>query len=379
MSSRRNTGHDPDFAESEKWGTGATERITALVQLRTLRIPDATLNELLRKQSPEAIAHKFRHKVNHTIERRVACAMRELARLQVGVVTVADPAYPATLHELEQVKPPLLFYRGNWNLAGPHGVAIIGTRRSTEYGNNVAESLASDLTGYGVTIVSGLALGIDVHAHTGALQAGGNTIAVLGCGVDVLYPRRNARIQEQIATEGLLISEFAPGEPAMPHHFLQRNRLIAKLSAAVIVVEAGLRSGSHNTVDWATKYNVEVFAVPGPIGREASVGTNTLILDGAKMLTSVRDVIDQLPWRATRAAASHPEDLPEQAALSGPARRVYEMLGPIAMHVDQIARGLGWKSVDALHALIELELCGVVKQLPGKRFARARLRSVPSH
>jgi DNA processing protein len=250
----------------------------------------------------------------------------------------------------------------------------VGTRRSTEYGNDVAEMLARDLTRYGITIISGLALGIDAHAHAGALEAGGKTVAVLGCGIDVLYPQRNARLQERLAGEGLLISEFAPGEPAMKHHFLQRNRLIAKLAGGVVVVEAGIRSGSHNTAGWAGNYGVQVFAVPGPIGRTASMGTNALIQDGARLVTSVRDILEELPWPVAPSTTS-PENAPLQPTVTGAAARVFAVLGPVEMQIDQIARAAKCETAAVLALLAEPELDGLVRQLPGKRFLRADLRT----
>ncbi len=372
MSSRKNTC--PNGVEVERGGGvqgKSLEDLTALIQLRAMRVPDATLNALLPRQSPAALSHRFcGHRITDTIERRVASSLRELDALQVGVVTVADAAYPQKLHELDDEKPPMLFFRGNWNLINTNIVAMVGTRRSTEYGNGVAEMLAGDLTRYGITIISGLALGIDAHAHSGALDAGGTTIAVLGCGIDVWYPQRNARLQGRIAEAGLLLSEFAPGEPAMPHHFLQRNRLIAKLAGGVVVVEAGMRSGSHNTAGWAGNYGVQVFAVPGPIGRNASNGTNALIQDGARLVASVQDIIDELPWRVTPGAASQ-EAAATSAHTSDAAARVFEVLGTVGMQIDQIARAAQCDTSAALVMLAELELLGVVRQLPGMRFVRA--------
>jgi DNA processing protein len=369
MSSKRNGNHDRGNGLAAPPALDP-EQLVALLQLRMLRVPDAALNKLLPRHAPVALARRFcRHRITDTIERRVAASLRELQRLQVGVTTVADPGYPEKLHELDDEKPPILFRRGKWDLVETRIVAIVGTRRSTEYGNGVAESLAADLTRYDLTIISGLALGIDARAHLGALEAGGSTIAVLGCGIDVLYPQRNARLQERIATDGLLISEFAPGEPALKHHFLQRNRLIAKLAGAVIVVEAGMKSGSHNTVKWALNHGVTVFAVPGPIGREASMGTNTMILDGATMITSVRDVVEQLPWRVTPVATSpQPATGTHQPSANGAS--VFGVMGPVAMQIDQIARAARCDTSTALATLAELELDGLVRQLPGKRFVR---------
>lgn len=340
-----------------------------------LRVPDDTLNQLLPHHPPSSLVRRFRREPTpEKIERRLAAAMREIARVNARVLTVADPYYPESLHQLGDEKPPMLFYCGDLGLLDRPIVAIVGMRRSTEYGNQVAQTLACDLTRYGIVVISGLALGIDAHAHLGALEAGGSTIAVLGCGIDVLYPQRNARLQERIAREGLLISEFAPGEPALKHHFLQRNRLIAKLAGAVVVVEAGARSGSLNTVKWAGDYGVEVCAVPGPIGRDASMGTNALIADGVTVVTSVRDIIEELPYPVTPLPTSRVNTASDSIAV-GDAARVLEVLGPVGMQIDHIARAARCGTAQALGWLAELELAGVVRQLPGKRFVRADLRT----
>jgi DNA processing protein len=359
MSSRRNTAHELSPAE-----------LRALVQLRLLRFPDAKLLQLLPHCTPaEILADHCTTPSNDIIERRMESALRELQRLDVRVVTVAHADYPESLTKLDNERPPMLFYRGNYELAHAHAVAIVGTRRSTEYGNAAAEMLAGDLARHGVAVISGLALGIDTHAHSGALQAGGQTVAVLGCGIDVWYPQRNARLQERIAQEGLLLSEFAPGEPAMPHHFLQRNRLIALLSGGVVVVEAGMKSGTRNTVDWALRYGLTVCAVPGPIGRDASSGTNVLIQEGAKLVTSVRDIIEELPWRVKPAATS-PTETTHAVPIDAVAANILRVLGPVAVQIDRIARAAGRDTAHTLAVLAELELDGLVRQLPGKRFVR---------
>jgi DNA processing protein len=363
MSSRRNTAHDLNDAELE-----------ALIRLRVLRVSDTYLLRRLPRQSPTQILAAIPVAYDATIERRVELSFAELKRLGVGVVTVGESRYPKRLFRLRRIMPPVLFYRGDIELAHAPAVAMVGTRRSTEYGNAAAEMLAGELAARGFVIISGLALGIDAHAHLGALQSGGTTIAVLGCGINVLYPHRNARLQERIANEGLLLSEFAPGEPAMKHHFLERNRIIAVLGGGVVVVEAGTRSGSLNTAKWAELHSINVFAVPGPIGREASFGTNALLQDGTPMVISARDILDQLPWKGVRGATS-PSQPPDAPHLSKIAARIYQTLGPLAIHIDQIARVTRCSAADALNVLIELELSGLVRQYPGKRFTRAEIRT----
>ncbi len=364
MSSRRSTAHDLSAAELE-----------ALLHLRMARLPDEQLNRLLPDHTPSEIVRRFcTTPITNISRRRIDSALRELERMEVQVVTVANEDYPARLQKLEGEKPPMLFYRGDYELVHAQSIAVVGTRRSTEYGNAATELLVADLTRYGLGIISGLALGIDTQAHRTALEAGGNTIAVLGCGIDVWYPQRNAPLQERIATAGLLLSEFVPGEPALPHHFLQRNRLIALLAGGVLVVEAGMKSGTRNTVDWALRYGINVFAVPGPIGRDASCGTNALIQDGAIMVTCVRDIVEQLPWRlqpeSTSAISSTPDFVGNPAAGA-----ILKVLGPVGMQIDQIARAARCPTSDALALLAELELDGFVRQLPGKRFAAVQVRT----
>ena len=290
------------------------------------------------------------------------------------IIKVGDVAYPPSLAKLEELRPPVLFCRGNLDLLDSPTVAIVGTRRSTEYGNETAEMIAYDLAARGITIISGLALGIDTHAHTGALDAEGNTIAVLGCGIDVYYPQRNARLQDRISEEGLLISEFTPGDPAMQYHFLQRNRLIAALASAVVVVEAGSRSGTRNTVGWALQYGIDVYAVPGPIGSEASVGTNELIQDGATMITSSKDLLSRLPWKFNDEPVGD-DGAPVPSQLSREEARIYKALGRMPLHIDKIARAATIDSRSALVLLAQMEIGGVVRQLPGKRFARVKPRT----
>ena len=310
--------------------------------------------------------------MKHAPERRIDLAVEEILRTNTHVITIGDAAYPETLTKLGDLRPPILFCRGNIELFNTRIVAMVGTRRSTEYGNEAAEMIAHDLASRGVTIVSGLARGIDSFAHLGALNAEGNTIAVLGCGIDVYYPHRNQKLQDRIAEEGLLISEFAPGDPAVKYHFLQRNRLIAVLSSAVVVVEAGSRSGTRNTVGWALEYGIDVYAVPGPIGREASAGTNELIQEGAALITSSQDLLARLPWRFNDEPAPISDELEVPPQLSSDEAKVYKVLNRIAMQVDKIARTAGIGSRDVLVLLGQMELAGVVEQLPGKRYKRIK-------
>jgi DNA processing protein len=219
-----------------------------------------------------------------------------------------------------------------------------------------------------VVVASGLAHGIDRIAHESTLECGGATFAVIGSGIDVEYPTGNARLQRRIAREGLVLSEFMPGEPALRHHFPKRNRLLAALTSATVVVEAAGRSGSLITADHALDLGREILAVPGPIGRSTSEGTNRLIRDGARIVTAPEDVLealDILPSARTGEVAALAARLPE------PGRSVLSALGDGPRHVDDLSRSAGLEPAVALGILLELELAGLVLQLPGKRFGRA--------
>jgi len=294
-------------------------------------------------------------------------------------LTRADAEYPAHLLAVPTA-PPTLHVRGALVEEDALAVAVVGSRRATPYGLEVAETLAADLAARGVTIVSGLARGIDTAAHRGALRVGGRSIAVLGSGVDVVYPPENARLAEEIVARGALVSQFAPGTPPLPHHFPTRNAVIAGLSLAVVVVEAAERSGSLITARLAAELGREVLATPGRVTASESRGANRLIQDGAALALGWEDVVAALPerWKAcvdTRerieatgargAAAASGEGRPSAAT-----RRVLALLGEDPLEIDHVIErsGLGAGPVSA--ALLDLELEGRVRQIEGKRFVR---------
>ncbi|HEX6559808.1 MAG TPA: DNA-processing protein DprA [Longimicrobiales bacterium] len=373
MSWRRST--DPDFDAAE---------LHALLRLRMLpALPDHRLQEILNQHGRSAcavvraasaallgaVAWRALHE-RPTIE-RTDRALRMIERLGVTVLTVFDEAYPARLRRLQSYQPTVLFCRGRTELLdAERSIAIIGARNSTEYGDSVAEMFASELAQHAVVIVSGLARGIDSVAHRAALDARGDTVAVLGCGIDVFYPPANARLQQRIAEQGLLISEFAPGQPALPYHFPQRNRIIAMLGRGVLVVEAGSRSGTRRTVDWALDHSVDVLAIPGPIGRNESQGTNEIIQQGGHLVVCVRDILEVLQWPARAVERAAEADDGAAHVADADARAVFAKLDVTALHVDDIARRCGRSTVDTLGLLTQLELAGVVAQHAGKRFAR---------
>lgn len=300
------------------------------------------------------------------VRARVDRSLRTLADAGVNVLVRGHAGYPhfEGLHD----PPPLLFALGDLSLLRRPAVAVVGSRRHTEYGAEATRRIVSELSAAGVVVASGLAHGIDRIAHESALESGGGTFAVIGNGIDVEYPAANAGLQRRIARDGLVLSEFLPGEPALPHHFPKRNRLLAALTAGTVVVEAAGRSGSLITAEHALDMGREVFAVPGPIGRTTSEGTNGLIRDGACIVTTPGDILSALGIRPGAVPAA------PRAAL-GPAgaraRSVWSALEHGPLHVDDVSRKAGIDAVAALEALLELEMRGQVRQLPGMRFARA--------
>jgi DNA processing protein len=249
-------------------------------------------------------------------------------------------------------------------------VAVVGTRRPTAYGVAVAGRLAADLAARGVTIVSGLARGIDTAAHAGALAAGGRTLAVLGTGLDVAYPPENRALAERIAGHGALLSQFPRGAPPLPHHFPLRNRTIAGLALGVVVVEAATRSGALITAGFAGELGRETFAVPGAVTSSQSAGTNGLIQDGAKLVRTWLDIVEELPEPWRRAVR---EIVPVAETVGAPAddaaRRV---LAGLALdeprHIDALIARVSLPPARVATALLSLELAGRARQLGGQRW-----------
>lgn len=338
---------------------------------------NASLTALESQRLPAAVAQAI-----HT-RRPLSDAAKELAQAQaVGcrLLTWDEPEYPSRLREIYD-PPPLLYVLGNVELLNRHVLAIVGARRPTPYGNQMAERLAKDLAGRGLVIASGLARGIDASAHRGALSSGsGTTIAVLGCGIDVVYPKENKKIFEEIEKRGAIITEFPMGTFPAPQNFPIRNRIISGMSLGVVVVEGAQYSGSLITARLAMEFGREVYGVPGNATQPSSFGPNQLIKQGAKLVTSWEDVVEELPTpvRAelvpVEAASAEERTLLVEEALGPMERPIYELLTPDeARHVDEIVEKSGLTSSEVLAALFDLELRGVVRQLPGKQFLKVLL------
>lgn len=306
-----------------------------------------------------------------------AMAVERAKALGIHVVTLYETHYPARLREIYD-PPPVLFALGQVGLLETVMVAIVGSRRPTAYGLAVAERLGRELAAAGLTVVSGMAKGIDTAAHTGALAAGGATVAVFGCGLDVIYPAENRKLAERIARDGLLLSEFVPGTPAHPQNFPIRNRVVSGLSEGVLVVEGKQYSGSLITARLALDQNREVFAVPGNITNPASFGPNLLIKQGAQLVQSAEDVLDGLGATARARLARQPalplarEASPEESPMSHLAEQLLSFLcvdKPIGL--DELIDLLPHASPSELIAvLFELEEAGRVRQLPGRSYVK---------
>jgi DNA processing protein len=294
----------------------------------------------------------------------------ELARMEAaGIMPISreHPAYPPGLAAIPS-PPPLIYTRGRLSEVDAWGVAIVGTRSPTPYGRDAARRLAFDLAEAGVTIVSGLALGIDAIAHKAALEAGGRTLAVLASGVDLVYPERHAQLAKEIIAAGALVSEFPVGLRPLPQLFPVRNRLISGLARGVIVVEADHGSGALITVDYALDQGRDVFAVPGSIFSKKSNGPNHLIRNGAGLATSAADILDALNLSRSASQREVQAALPEGAVETG----VMALLSYEPQHVDELRRALNLPVADVSAALALLELKGLARQNGAMQYVLAR-------
>lgn len=290
-----------------------------------------------------------------------------LTALGAKALTWDDPEYPPLLKAV-YAPPPLIFARGDLHGCHPGGVALVGSRNMTSYGGRVSADLARDLALAGISVISGLARGVDTVAHQAALAAGGHTVGVLGCGLDVTYPPENKGLIAEMARRGAVVSEFPLGTPPLAGNFPARNRVISGLSRAVVVVEAGLKSGALITARHALDQDREVLAVPGPVGSPTSQGCHQLLRQGARLLTSAADLLapGALPPASERPLAGPPENLD----LPDPARTLLDLMGHEPVHVDVLARQSGLLPQEVTALLISLEMAELVEQRPGKHYAR---------
>lgn len=292
--------------------------------------------------------------------------LQALAQAGISLLTLHDPAYPPLLAAIHD-PPPFLYIKGSLQEADPYPIAVVGTRHPTHYGKTVCELLCREMAEQGMTVVSGFARGIDGVAHKAALAAKGRTIAVIGSGIDQIYPPEHARLFKEIAGQGAVLSEFPIGTPPDGRNFPQRNRIISGLSLGCLVVEATLDSGSLITARSALEQGREVFAVPGPIVSPMSRGTHRLIRSGAKLVEGLDDILEEiLPQRRRRRAgpAAPPPPLEENE------KRLYDLLSYEPKHIDQLTVESAFTVSFVLGLLLSLELKGLVRRLTGQFYVR---------
>ncbi len=357
------------------------------------RIPDLGNRSLLRLVqalgSPTAVLDAdektlervpgLRSKARYALSKgsRPAAPVEELQTLRdlgIRMISILDAGYPANLKEIQD-PPAVLFCLGELEARDLVAIAVVGSRAASPAGMCFTERLCTDLASSGVTVVSGFAVGIDAAAHRGALRGGGRTLAVLGCGIDVAYPRPHADLRKKVVEKGALLSEFLLGTPPAPAHFPQRNRIISGLSLGVVVVEAAHRSGSLITARFALEQGREVFAVPGMARHFRSVGPHGLLKQGAKLVESAEDILEEIrPLLRTAApdcspaGATAPADVDATLGLSTEETGIVRVLGSNPVHIDEIARMTALPASQLSALLVGLELRGLVRQLVGKYF-----------
>ncbi len=303
--------------------------------------------------------------LNNSWKEKVNSELKNIKRSKSKVLLLSDPSYPSMLKQIPD-PPLLLFYKGNIELLKNPCIAVVGSRVCSKYGRVLAYLISKDLSSYGITVVSGFAVGIDREAHLGAIEETGSSIAVLGCGLDVIYPSKNKDLWDMLKTKGLIITEFPFGTLPESTNFPKRNRIISGLSLGVVVIEAKEKSGSLITAHLGIEQGRTVFAVPSS-AYSPYQGTNKLIKQGAVLITSAKDIIEELPFLAknTLNSLKNQEDSVSDS-LNCEEKEVYKLLGQYEkLHIDEISKKLNWSSCKTSEVLLLLELKEIVIQLPG--------------
>ncbi len=295
---------------------------------------------------------------------KVNTEISQIEKEKVNVITLSDNLYPTNLRRIYD-PPPFLYMKGEIRKEDNRAVAIVGSRKATTYGRLMAERLSKDLSSHGITVVSGMARGIDTFSHEGALLTGGRTIAVLGCGIDIVYPSENRNLRNRIIESGAVVTEFPFSTQPEAVNFPLRNRIISGLSLGVVIIEATSDSGSLITASAALEQGRDVFAVPGNITSKLSQGTNKLIKRGAKLVESVDDILEeilpQMGMKKEKRDIPKPELTPEEEV-------IYSLLSYEPKHIDSISRESRLTSNKVLSILLVMEMKGAIRQLPGKCF-----------
>ncbi|MEA1959067.1 MAG: DNA-processing protein DprA [Chloroflexota bacterium] len=293
--------------------------------------------------------------------------MEKLERYRVTATTIEDEGYPARLKEIYD-PPPILFVRGHFSPQDDWSLAVVGTRQPTYYGREIAEQIAGDLARNRITVVSGLARGIDSIAHRTALDSGGRTIAVLGCGLDVIYPSQNVNMAREIIEHGALVSEYPLGTPPKRENFPLRNRIMSGLSLGVLVVEGKPDSGARITVDRAVEQNRDVFAVPGNVLSPMSGLPNQLIQEGAKLVRNAEDIMEELNLTMAVQHAKAKDMIPA----TDTEHTILQYLSPEPIHIDELGRRCDLSISTISSTLAMMELKGMVKQVGGMNYTKLR-------
>ena len=358
---------------------GIAARLSARL-LREFGSPDgvfhASLTRLESCNLPAPVAQAIFKKQNFWRAEKELDAAR---RVGCKLVNWTEPEYPQS--RLQIYDPPVVLYvRGDASILNGPSLAIVGTRRPTVYGTQMADRMGRDLGSRGLAIVSGLARGVDAIAHQGATAVGGRAIGVLGTGIDVCYPKENKKLYEKVLERGAIISEFSIGSHPAPKNFPVRNRIIAGMPIGVIIVEGKQYSGSLITARLAMEFGREVFGVPGNVTQDVSFAPNLLIKQGAKLVTNAEDVIEELPTpvRAAliqiEAVESEQRNLLVAEGLSPSEKKIYELLSAEESRpIDSLVEASGLNSSEVLATLFALEIKGIVRQLPGKQFNKVLL------
>jgi DNA processing protein len=352
--------------------------LTALRLVRAWHSPEAVLDasrdDLTRSGCSPQLADAIRRGPDSPVCRSIERELNAIERGRIEVRSVLDTTYPARLKMIAD-PPPLLYITGTLTEQDELAVAIVGARRATAAGRVMTEELSHDLAALGVTVVSGLARGVDAAAHRGALAAQGRTIAVLGCGIDQTYPPEHERLRRQIEERGAILSEVPVGAPPHSHHFPRRNRIISGLSLGVIVTEAAINSGSLITARLAAEQGREVFAVPGFVKEATSRGTNALLKEGAALIERAQDVIDAVMPQLEPALRLRLQPSREQNVrgdqLGKEEQLVYDALSYEPLTVDDVIVTTGLSVPTVMASLLSLELRQRVRPLPGQRYLRA--------
>jgi DNA processing protein len=376
------SGHRMTWLVLESWlrlrAIDGVGDLTVLRLVRAWHSPEAVLrasrDELIQGGCSAQLADAIRRGPDSSACRGLERELNAIERGRIEVRSALDPTYPARLKMIAD-PPPLLYITGALTEQDELAVAIVGVRRATAAGRAITEELSRDLARAGMTVVSGLARGVDAAAHRGALAAQGRTIAVLGCGIDQTYPREHEQLRRQIEERGAILSEVPMGAPPHSHHFPRRNRIISGLSLGVIVTEAAISSGSLITARLAAEQGREVFAVPGFVKEDTSRGTNALLKEGAALIERAQDVIDAVMAQlepALRLRLQPSREQNERADQLGKEEQlVYDALSYDPLTVDDVIAITGLSVSTVMASLLSLELRQRVRPLPGQRYLRA--------